>query len=128
MRRWTASCPRLEFGKFLRFLHLGASRFRWTRWSPSNTRRRSWIMSLEPRLTELLMQWEELRLQGRRVAAEELCSDSTELLDELQRRIRALEALEPVLTVWSSVVDDETATGNPQTDVRSEWPILAGYE
>src|SRR5262245_14507166 len=94
----------------------------------SASRRRQRIMSEEPRLTELLMQWEELRLQGSKVAAEELCSDSTDLIDELERRIRALEALDPVLAVGSSLVDDATVTGEPQFDERSESPVLAGYE
>src|SRR6266566_7798455 len=92
---------------------------------------RAWrlpIMSVEPRLTELLMQWEELRLQGQTVAVEELCSDSPELLDELQRRIRALQAMDSVLAVTSSVVDGATVTAGTQADEQPPWPAVPGYE
>jgi hypothetical protein len=54
-------------------------------------------MSDEPRVSDLLLHWEELREQGRPVPVEELCRDCPELLDELRRRVRALEALDPLL-------------------------------
>ena len=46
-------------------------------------------------LAELLVRWEELREQGRDISAIELCQDCPHLIDELQRRIEALQA-----TAW----------------------------
>ena len=65
-------------------------------------------MQEDPRLAELLMQWEESRAQGQTAVAEELCSDSPELLDELQWRIRALEALDPILTLTPPALNSGT--------------------
>ncbi|MCE9568098.1 MAG: protein kinase [Planctomycetes bacterium] len=50
-------------------------------------------MPSEDRLMDLLLEWEELREQGRLVSAEELCRDCPELIDEVQRRIRFLGAV-----------------------------------
>ena len=52
-------------------------------------------MSVDHRLMDLLLQWEELREQGRLVSAEELCRDCPELLDEVRRRLRFLGAVRP---------------------------------
>ena len=53
-------------------------------------------MSAE-RLGDLLLRWEELHEQGHSVTPEELCRDCPELLGELRRRVRALQALNPAL-------------------------------
>ena len=52
-------------------------------------------MAADDRLVDLLLQWEELREQGRPVSAEELCRDCPELLDEVRRRLRFLDAVRP---------------------------------
>src|SRR5215831_8377610 len=52
-------------------------------------------MVVDDRLMDLLLQWEELREQGRLVSAEELCRDCPELLDEVRRRLRFLDAVRP---------------------------------
>jgi eukaryotic-like serine/threonine-protein kinase len=49
------------------------------------------------RVGDLLLRWEELSERGESVTPEELCRDCPELLDELRRRIRALQALNPAL-------------------------------
>src|SRR5690606_8458711 len=46
----------------------------------------------EDRLADLLLQWEENLEQGREVPAEELCKDCPHLIDELSRRIQAMQA------------------------------------
>ena len=51
----------------------------------------------EDRLGELLLQWDELRRQGRDVTARELCNDCPELFQELDRRIEAVRAMDSVL-------------------------------
>jgi hypothetical protein len=48
-------------------------------------------------LDELLLRWEGLLRQGRTVSAEELCRNCPELRTELQSRIDALLALDPML-------------------------------
>src|SRR5262249_58811650 len=53
------------------------------------------------RLDELLLLWEERLAQGRPATPEELCRDCPELLDELHRRVRALQALNPALETTS---------------------------
>src|SRR5262249_1527002 len=49
------------------------------------------------RVTDLLLRWEELSERGESVTPEELCRDCPELLDELRRRVRALQALDQAL-------------------------------
>src|SRR5690606_16707186 len=46
----------------------------------------------EDRLADLLLQWEENLEQGREVPAEEICKDCPHLIDELSRRIQAMQA------------------------------------
>jgi tetratricopeptide (TPR) repeat protein len=48
-------------------------------------------------LMELLLRWDESRRQGRDASPDELCGGHPELAAELERRIRALEALEAPL-------------------------------
>jgi WD40 repeat protein len=50
-------------------------------------------MAVDDRLVDLLLRWEELREQGRPVTPEELCRDCPELLDDVRRRLRFLEAV-----------------------------------
>src|SRR5262249_12242392 len=54
-------------------------------------------MTSEPRLQELLAQWEEARERHERITPEELCRDCPDLLQEFARRLRELERLEAVL-------------------------------
>jgi serine/threonine-protein kinase len=73
---------------------------------------------MDPRIRELLLDWEERREQGRPATAAELCADCPELLDELAQRIRALEALAPVLTLTD-------AAGEPAL---APLPAVPGFE
>jgi serine/threonine-protein kinase len=50
-------------------------------------------MSIAGPVSELLLRWEELRAAGQPVSAEELCRDRPELLEEVRRHLRALEAV-----------------------------------
>jgi serine/threonine protein kinase len=50
-------------------------------------------MSSAGPVSELLLRWEELRERGQAVSAEELCRDRPELVDDVRRRIAALEAV-----------------------------------
>jgi WD40 repeat protein/serine/threonine protein kinase len=53
-------------------------------------------MTSESRLEELLLKWEDERRRGRRPSAVDLCAKCPELAEELERRIKALEAYETV--------------------------------
>jgi tetratricopeptide (TPR) repeat protein len=50
-------------------------------------------MSADPRVDDLLLCWEKLRQQGHTVSVEELCRDCPELIDEVRRRIEALDGV-----------------------------------
>jgi serine/threonine-protein kinase len=98
-------------------------------------------MSGDPRLSDLLLRWEELRDQGRPVAPEELCRDCPELIDEVRRQVRALEALHPVLQqAPTASAEPPTAEGPvpPEEATTTSWaggpppgsllPNIPGYE
>lgn len=51
-------------------------------------------MASDTNVSELLLRWRELRQQKRVASPEELCANKPELLDELKRRIQAVEAME----------------------------------
>jgi eukaryotic-like serine/threonine-protein kinase len=55
------------------------------------------VSSHHARPSELLLRWEESRDQGHLIDVEELCRDCPELLAELKSRIRALDAMDPIL-------------------------------
>ena len=71
------------------------------------------------RLGDLLLHWEDLREQGRPTAPEDLCRDCPELLDELRRRIRALQDLHPAL---------DAPPGNTTVEARSSARTTAADE
>jgi serine/threonine-protein kinase len=98
-------------------------------------------MTVDPRLSDLLVRWEELREQGQPAAVEELCRDFPELAEELRRRVRALEALDPVLreapaaanelstwTVAPRGKDDSTQREAGVSPLSSRLPAVPGYE
>ena len=62
------------------------------------------------RVADLLLRWEQLSERGESVAPEELCRDCPELLDELRRRVRALQAVDQAL---------DAAGGPPTVDARA---------
>jgi eukaryotic-like serine/threonine-protein kinase len=69
--------------------------------------------AVEDRLLDRLVQWDELRRQGRDATAEELCSDCPELAGELRGRIEALRGIDPVVeigeaTLFSTPVDSSS--------------------
>jgi WD40 repeat protein len=54
-------------------------------------------MSTNPQVSDLLLDWEERHEQGSPISAEELCRDCPHLLDELRRKIAALQAMNPLM-------------------------------
>jgi serine/threonine-protein kinase len=84
-------------------------------------------MTAETRLSDLLMEWEQRRLQGEVVTVDELCADTPELRDELERRIHALQALDPILALtpdWAGTTGPAVAHGPRSTRL----PTVSGYE
>ena len=88
-------------------------------------------MSAE-RLGDLLLRWEELGEQGQAVTAEELCRDCPELLDELRRRVRALQALNPALDAAGGAPTVESHASSGTTPKGEAGPprttAVPGYE
>ncbi len=85
-------------------------------------------MTRETQLGELLMQWEERRQQGKAVAVEDLCRETPELIEELHRRIHALEALGPVLAVTPSTDISTIPYDERANDGSYELLEIPGYE
>src|SRR5262245_51244667 len=94
-------------------------------------------MSLDARLGDLLLRWEELQEQGQTVSAEELCQDCPSLLEPLRQQIQALRAIDAVLDGNANApATDSTADLPPSatasTPHRNEGtrglPVVAGYE
>src|SRR5262249_21555472 len=84
-------------------------------------------MTREALLGDLLMRWEELRQQGKSVAAEDLCTDTPELRDELHRRIEALKALDQVLAITPQP-RHSSLTCEQSAPPPRELPAIPGYE
>src|SRR4051794_14127158 len=82
-------------------------------------------MSTAELVSELLLRWEELRECGRAVSAEELCRDRPELVDEVRRRIAALEA---IYRVPNRLPPDTRPESERQPGPGADTPRLPGYE
>ena len=64
-------------------------------------------MGTDPRVSELLLRWQELRQAGQAVAATDLCAGCPELAEELQRRMQTVDYWEGFLGAG----DEEEAPG-----------------
>ncbi|HEY7329549.1 MAG TPA: protein kinase [Gemmataceae bacterium] len=91
-------------------------------------------MSVNERLGDLLLRWVELQKQGKPITPEELCRDHPELLDELRRRIEALQSLDSPLATTSSAPTGTNPTELAHTIVDDSGSALRraravpGYE
>lgn len=86
-------------------------------------------MSSEEQLADLMLQWEDRRLAGLAVSADELCCDCPELARELARRIEIVESLEDLLSVdrVRSISNQTTAPG--RSGLATPQPTsIPGYE
>ena len=70
-------------------------------------------MSMEDRLSELLVDWDESRQQGEELSADTICEDCPELVPALRRQIAELKA-----TDWMFEPDDD------EDDDFLSWPDL----
>src|SRR5262245_35905225 len=90
------------------------------------TSRNRRMASVEP-ISELLLRWEELRDQGQSITAEELCRECPELLNEVRRRMQALEAM---YRVPNGLDSQGRPLSFPTAQVMTETklPQVTGYE
>src|SRR5262249_13452914 len=85
------------------------------------------------RVEDLLLRWEEQSERGEPVTPEELCRDCPELLDELRRRVRALQALNPALDAAGGPPTVDPPASSAGTTPRGEagpprTTAVPGYE
>jgi hypothetical protein len=73
------------------------------------------------KLLELLMQWEELRRQGKTATPEELCPDDAQLQALLRERLARRQRLHAVLELPDVTVHEDV--GKP-----ASLPVIDGYE
>src|ERR1700722_12575813 len=94
-------------------------------------------MNSNPRLSDLLLHWEEACEQGQPTSVEELCRDCPHLLDELRRQVHALQAMNPLLRIPAMGPHDKETPllgvtpgpMGPDGDCSTHhWPAIPGYE
>ena len=79
-------------------------------------------MSREEKVEQFLARWDELREQGEEVSAEQLASESPELLDELKRQIQRLKAMD-----WlDRPVNEAPGSSNGQAGTGMPIPTTIG--
>src|SRR5262249_51321344 len=79
-------------------------------------------MSSQEKVEQLLARWDELREQGQEVSAEQLASESPELLDELKGQIQKLKAMD-----WlDRPVNDAPGSSNGQAGPGMPIPTTIG--
>jgi tRNA A-37 threonylcarbamoyl transferase component Bud32 len=66
-------------------------------------------------LSELLLRWEDLRRQGGRPSAAEVCADQPELAPELEKQIQAILAMEAMLAVGKDTPTEPETPDGPQS-------------
>ncbi len=79
-------------------------------------------------IDDLMLRWEAARQQGRDLTPEDLCADCLHLAKELQRRIRAVRAMEQIMGVTEH--DPlRTMIAPPDGDVGIDvLPLIPGFE
>src|SRR5262245_1989040 len=92
-------------------------------------------MSREEQLQDLLSRWQRLSDAGEQPSATELCRDCPELLEELERKLAALErigglaALSQGGTPLTRALDESAPTLPPPELLPAQLAgVLAGYE
>jgi predicted Ser/Thr protein kinase len=83
-------------------------------------------MASNRQVTELLLLWDDLRAQGRKISAQELCQECPECVAEVARRIHALQEMYRRLETGGP--DDNGAAGPLAETASGPWPTVNGYE
>ncbi len=76
-------------------------------------------MSTDSQLSDLLLEWEERHEQGSPISVEELCRDCPQLLDEVRRKVAALQAMNPLLRESKQVLHEGHTLAFSPSDVDS---------
>jgi serine/threonine-protein kinase len=89
-------------------------------------------MPPQQQIDDILDHWEEMRLQGHFLTAEELCKHTPDLTPEVSRRLRALKQIDQLL--GAPLEQQEASAGQtavwvekPREVAREDWPDLPGY-
>ncbi len=85
------------------------------------------MLRSQPRLSELLLDWEERQRSGQTISAEELCTDCPELLTELRLRIRDLVEMDAALAS-ATASSTHGPTGAAADATATQGSSFAGYE
>src|SRR5262245_38900221 len=80
-------------------------------------------MATDPRVSELLERWQELRAQGTDPTAEELCRTCPELTERVRQGIKALRAFDSL----ADAPNRSTVTDGSRHE-RTPPPAVAGFE
>jgi serine/threonine-protein kinase len=79
------------------------------------------VPSLEQQLDDLLLRWQELRRNDPALSASQVAADSPELVEELRRRIRALQSMEVMLGLGAVPANDpEVTQTHPAVDSEAQ--------
>jgi hypothetical protein len=84
------------------------------------------MLTVEALLSRLMLRWDELRRQGQSISVEELCGDCPELMEELKRRIKDVDAIDRVLATATDTTSTQVA-GRSQVDATGT-PEIADFE
>lgn len=84
-------------------------------------------MAQAEQIEDLLLHWEELREQGQTISPEELCGTRSDLVEEVRRRIRAVEAICRVPNGSDFVTEAFRPVGEPCPRPAGP-PHLPGFE
>jgi serine/threonine protein kinase len=82
-------------------------------------------MSFDPRLSDLLLAWEDAVACGLELPAAELCRDCPDLVPHVEERIRALRALTPVLNL--APFEDDATDPQPAPAPLPEVGYIPGF-
>ncbi len=79
-------------------------------------------MTLDARLADLLLRWDDSRARGQPISPEELCRDCPDMLEDVKRHLRALQTL----TSLSGTPQEAGGISVPFAPVG--LPVFAGYQ
>jgi serine/threonine-protein kinase len=82
----------------------------------------------DPRVADLLLQWEELDERGESVSAVELCAGCPELANELGRRIAALRRMAPLLKQTGRAHESASISPVASATIRARVTARADFQ
>ena len=90
------------------------------------------ILPTDPRLADLLLEWQSARDGGTEVDLHIICRDCPELVEPLRKNIDDLESMLKLLGETASEseahLSDQTLPYQPRTQQSADLPIISGYE